>query len=188
MFFTSADEVTQANLAMTRANINNTPESKILFSKLLGAVRTVNPLFKLFKASYEVFEQDANRTKNFRLVFTHGRENRPPNQHARKFNLPQAGNPQQNAEVAGVFHLDGDSENGHRSIAVNYRAEACRNGLEKLTELPSTFRLRVSLCYPLLFLYGEEGSMPFHHTLKITLLTVIILSFLSRPKGGATME
>jgi hypothetical protein len=186
VYFTSADEVAQENLAMTRANINNTPESRSLFKKLRRIVEA-NPLLKLFKASYEVFAQG---TKNFRLVFTHGRDNRPPDQHARKFNLPQVGTAQQNSEVAGVYHIDGDADAGQRSIVVHHRAEFCRDGKEKLTELQSTFRLRVPLCYPLLFLFGEEGPISLHFTIAFQheyKLTAHELFFSLSPKAGATM-
>ena len=61
VFFTSADEVTQQDLAMHRANIEGSTKSRSIMQKLRNAVVRCNPLFKTSKAMEELYKDSGTQ-------------------------------------------------------------------------------------------------------------------------------
>ena len=106
---------------------------------LLEMLDNCNELVKAFRMARDRFTESEMRNVKIRLIGT-----RNPN--GRQYNLPTS------SEVAAVIVGDFNVESSNRDIIVENKS----SGLQRISELHPSF---MSLQYPLLFPYGEDGFM-----------------------------
>jgi hypothetical protein len=122
--------------AMTSDDGKNVVDPDIV-AGLLEMLDDCNQLVKIFRMARDRFIESDVRDVKIRLIGTRG-----PNE--RQYNIPTS------SEVAAVIVGDFSVESSNRDIIVEHTS----SGLQRISELHPSF---MSLQYPLLFPYGEDG-------------------------------
>ena len=124
VLFTDGTEAAQINLMLARTHLSTEKHRQLLFIART-AIITVNPFYTIYKTALdrEQARVDAGGApvQDYRIVFPEQRNAVPQGAHAGAFNLNNVGGAAANSEVGAIWAVQGDGDNGARSVIVHLK-------------------------------------------------------------------
>jgi len=157
VLFTDASEAAQVNLMLSRTRLNDTAGHKRLLAVARSAVIDVNPFYGIYKNALDREKDRVARGEaplaDYRIVFPEDRTATvPQGAHPGRYNGNDVGTAAASAEVGAIWAVNGDGDNGKRSVVVHLKDQRTPTPLPHTgthflaLSLFSAFLCRPSLC------------------------------------------